>query len=113
MDRSIAEIGVTTARPPVGPEKLGVLAGHHEQPERRTALRAWHVALGARMKPVSNWLRPYYYGPAAEAERMVREEIAAVRTGVGMLDVSTLGKLEIRGRIFGQCLGIERVVALF
>jgi sarcosine oxidase subunit alpha len=60
--------------------------------------------LGARMKPVSNWLRPYYYGPAAEAERMVREEIAAVRKGVGLLDVSTLGKLEIRGADAGKFL---------
>jgi sarcosine oxidase subunit alpha len=102
--RRIAAVGVTTARPPLMPEKLGVLAGHHEQPERRTALHARHVALGARMKPVSNWLRPYYYGPAVEAERMLRDEIAAVRNGVGLLDVSTLGKLEIRGTDAGEFL---------
>jgi sarcosine oxidase subunit alpha len=102
--RRIGEAGVTTARPPVAPETLGVLAGHHEQPERRTALHARHVALGARLNPVSNWLRPYYYGRLPEADRMVREEIAAVRNGVGLLDVSTLGKLEIRGADAGEFL---------
>ena len=102
--RRIGEVGVTTARPPVAPEKLGVLAGHHEQPERRTALHARHIALGACMKPVSNWLRPYYYGPIQEADRRVREEIAAVRNRVALLDVSTLGKLEIRGADAGEFL---------
>ncbi|MBX3568019.1 MAG: (2Fe-2S)-binding protein [Rhizobiaceae bacterium] len=99
--RTVAAVGVTTARPPVGPEILGVLAGHHEPPERRTALHARHLALGAVMKPVGAWWRPYSYGAGDTA---VREEILAVREGVGLLDVSTLGKLEVRGPDAGQFL---------
>lgn len=103
-DRAVGEVGVTTARPPVGPETLGVLAGHHEPLERRTALHARHVALNAVMKPVSAWWRPYLYGDAGSAEKTIREEIMAVREGVGLLDVSTLGKIELRGPDAGKFL---------
>ncbi|MDX8495131.1 2Fe-2S iron-sulfur cluster-binding protein [Mesorhizobium sp. VK22B] len=102
--RTVGEVGITTARPPVGPETLGVLAGHHEPLERRTALHARHLALNAVMKPVGAWWRPYYYGDARSAEKAIREEILAVREGVGLLDVSTLGKLEIRGPDAGEFL---------
>ncbi|MFO1147460.1 MAG: 2Fe-2S iron-sulfur cluster-binding protein [Alsobacter sp.] len=102
--RSVGEVGITTARPPTGPEPLGLLAGHHEPPERRTALHARHLALGARMKPVGAWWRPSFYGTDSEAARRVAEETAAVRNGVGLLDVSTLGKLEVRGRDAGLFL---------
>ncbi|TPI15823.1 FAD-dependent oxidoreductase [Mesorhizobium sp. B4-1-3] len=102
--RTVGEIGITTARPPVGPETLGVLAGHHEVLERRTALHARHVALNAAMKPVGAWWRPYYYGDASSAREAVRQEILAVREGIGLLDVSTLGKLEIRGPDAGEFL---------
>ncbi|TGV44524.1 hypothetical protein EN803_42950, partial [Mesorhizobium sp. M2D.F.Ca.ET.160.01.1.1] len=91
--RTVGEIGITTARPPVGPETLGVLAGHHEVLERRTALHARHVELNAAMKPVGAWWRPYYYGNDSSPEQAVREEILAVRKGIGLLDVSTLGKI--------------------
>ncbi|TGS17086.1 FAD-dependent oxidoreductase [Mesorhizobium sp. M2E.F.Ca.ET.209.01.1.1] len=102
--RTVGEIGITTARPPVGPETLGVLAGHHEVLERRTALHARHVELNAAMKPVGAWWRPYYYGNDSSPEQAVREEILAVRKGIGLLDVSTLGKLEIRGPDAGEFL---------
>ncbi|RUW64726.1 aminomethyltransferase, partial [Mesorhizobium sp. M2A.F.Ca.ET.067.02.1.1] len=102
--RTVGEIGITTARPPVGPETLGVLAGHHEALERRTALHARHVALNAAMKPVGAWWRPYHYSDSSSADEAVREEILAVREGVGLLDVSTLGKLEIRGPDAGEFL---------
>ncbi|SDA93822.1 2Fe-2S iron-sulfur cluster-binding protein [Mesorhizobium qingshengii] len=102
--RTVGEVGVTTARPPVGPETLGVLAGHHEPLERRTALHARHLALNAVMKPVGAWWRPYFYGDASETEKAIRDEIMAVREGVGLLDVSTLGKLELRGPDAGAFL---------
>ncbi|MBM3584357.1 MAG: FAD-dependent oxidoreductase [Alphaproteobacteria bacterium] len=94
--RSVAATGVTTARPPVGPETLGVLAGHGHVAERRTALHARHMALGAEMKPVGAWWRPYLYG-TGERARAIADEVRLVREGVGVLDVSTLGKLEVRG----------------
>lgn len=103
-DRTVAEVGITTARPPVGPETIGVLAGHHEVLERRTALHARHLALNAVMKPVGAWWRPYFYGDARNAQKAIRDEIMAVREGVGLLDVSTLGKLELRGPDAGEFL---------
>jgi sarcosine oxidase subunit alpha len=103
-DRTVGDVGVTTARPPVGPETIGVLAGHHEPLERRTALHARHVALNAVMKPVGAWWRPYLYGDIGSADRTIREEIMAVREGVGLLDVSTLGKIELRGPDAGEFL---------
>ncbi|GAB1362663.1 2Fe-2S iron-sulfur cluster-binding protein [Rhodobacter sp.] len=102
--RPIAEVGVTTARPPVGPERLGALAGPLGHAERRTALHGRHLAAGARMFPAGAWWRPAYYGPQDEAARLIREEVIAVREGAGMLDVSTLGKLEIRGPDAGAFL---------
>lgn len=102
-DRRVADVGVTTARPPTGPETLGVLAGHAHTSERRTALHQQHVALGAEMKPVGAWWRPYVYGQGDRTAR-IHKEVAAVREAVGVLDVSTLGKLEVRGPDAGAFL---------
>jgi len=49
------------------------------------------------MMPAGAWLRPAYYGRPADRERLVRDEALAVRCNVGLIDVSTLGKMEIRG----------------
>jgi sarcosine oxidase, subunit alpha len=99
--REVAEVGVATARPPAMPEALGTLAGHGHTAERRTALHARHLSLGAEMKPVGAWWRPYLYG-RGDREALIAAEVAAVRTGVGLLDVSTLGKLEVRGPDAGE-----------
>ncbi len=101
--RTLDEIGVTTARPPTAPETLGALAGPHHTAERRTALHHMHASLGAEMRPVGQWWRPYLYGPGDRA-RIISDEVRAVRTGVGILDVSTLGKLEVRGPDAGAFL---------
>lgn len=94
--RSIGRIGVTTARPPFGPEKLGLLAGPLRIPERLTALDAAHRAEGAKMTPVGAWWRPLYYGDG-DVQEIIAREVRSVREDVAMLDVSTLGKLAIRG----------------
>jgi sarcosine oxidase subunit alpha len=88
--RSIRQIGTPTARPPYSPVPLGALAGRRFHPVRYTPMHAWHVAAGAQMAAAGQWLRPQHYGdPVAEAR--------AVRTGVGIIDVSTLGKFELSG----------------
>lgn len=95
--RSVAETGVTTARPPVTPEKLGVLAGRSFEPIRHTPMHHRHLEAGATMMPAGQWLRPSHYGPA-EAQSSCREKEALnVRGNVGLIDVSTLGGIEIRG----------------
>lgn len=98
--RTVGETGVTTARPPFVAETLAHLAGRRFDPFRQTPLHRRHVELGARMMPAGNWQRPAYY-PAADGtldrERCMREEVRHVREKVGLIDVSTLGGLEIRG----------------
>ncbi len=95
--RTVAEIGVTTARPPFGPERLGVLAGRSFEPERLTAMHHRHLEAGAQMMPAGLWWRPAYYGAKSARESAINEEARAVRNRLGMIDVSTLGGLEVRG----------------
>ncbi len=91
-------VGVTTTqRPPFLPESFGHLAGRGFEPARLTAMHHQHLALGARMMPAGLWYRPAYYGPPATREAAIAAEVRAVREGVGMIDVSTLGGLEVRG----------------
>lgn len=88
-------VGTITVRPPVIGEKMGQLAGRGFEPVRLTAMHHRHVAAGAKMMVAGVWMRPAWYG--ADAQPAILAEIAAARTGVGMIDVSTLGKLEVRG----------------
>ena len=90
-------VGVTTSRPPVMPESMGVLAGRGFEPERLTAMHYRHVEAGAQMMPAGLWWRPAYYGPPSKSAAAIRDEVLAVRRGVGLIDVSTLGGLEVRG----------------
>jgi sarcosine oxidase subunit alpha len=89
--RDTETIGRTTSRPPAVPVELGVLAAerrHH--PVRRTPLHHWHQAAGARWMDAGQWKRPESYGdPTAE--------VRAVRSAVGLIDVSTLGKIDVIG----------------
>lgn len=95
--RSIAEVGITTARPPVLGEPLELLAGRGFQPERLTPMHHRHIELGGQMLAVGAWWRPLYYGSPGEIDAAAAAEVDAVRSGVGIIDVSTLGKFEIRG----------------
>ena len=95
--RRVSDIGVTTARPPVMGEKLGVLAGRNLEPQRLTTMHHRHLEQDAQMMTVGQWWRPAYYGPKTNREAEIRAEVLAVRTNVGIIDVSTLGGLEVRG----------------
>ena len=63
---------------------------------RRTPLHDEHLALGARMDRFGGWWRPWHYGDAVA-------EYWAVREGVSIGDVSTLGKLVVSGRTSSSC----------
>ena len=93
----LAGMSVTTQRPPFAPEKFGHLAGRVFEPERRTAMHHRHLELGAQMMPAGLWWRPAYYGPKSSREPAITREVKAVRDGVGLIDVSTLGGLDVRG----------------
>lgn len=92
------QVGTTTARPFFHPVPLSHLAGRGFHPERYTSLHSRHRALNAKFMLAGMWQRPeYYQQPGYSCEDCVTEETIAVRTQIGMIDVSTLGKLEIRG----------------
>ena len=95
-------IGTTTFRPPYTPVTFGTLAAHDRgdfiDPTRVTPLHDWHVTNGAVFEDVGQWKRPRYFPRAGESmESAVARECRAVRTGVGLLDASTLGKIDVRG----------------
>ncbi len=95
--RDIRAVGTTTTRPPVGPLTFGHLAGRAFDPVRRTPMHHRHLEAGAQMMVAGPWMRPAWYGARAARDEAVRGEVRAVRTNVGLIDVSTLGGLEIRG----------------
>lgn len=96
-ETDIASMNVTTQRPPYTPEKFGHLAGRVFDPERRTAMHHRHLELGAQMMPAGIWWRPAYYGAKSERLGAIAAEVKAVRDNVGLIDVSTLGGLDVRG----------------
>ncbi|MFL5259163.1 MAG: sarcosine oxidase subunit alpha family protein [Hyphomicrobiales bacterium] len=99
---SIPETGTTTFRPPYTPVSIGALAGrtigHHFRPIRRSPLHDWHVANGGTMIEAGLWMRAWYYAWAGSTpESAYVEEMKLVRHGVGLSDVSTLGKIDVQG----------------
>jgi sarcosine oxidase subunit alpha len=95
--RTVSETGVTTARPPFVAEKLAHVAGRAFDPYRQTPMHERHLQAGAKMIPAGIWQRPAYYGSGAERERCMQAEAQHVRSKVGIIDVSTLGGLDVRG----------------
>ncbi|MDP1644365.1 MAG: FAD-dependent oxidoreductase [Thiobacillus sp.] len=92
------EVGTTTARPFFHPVLMSHLAGRGFTPERRTPMHPRHEAAGAVWMPAGVWQRPEYYAVAWQSRAACIEgEVLAVRQGIGLIDVGTLGKLEIRG----------------
>ncbi|MCU0533167.1 MAG: 2Fe-2S iron-sulfur cluster-binding protein [Hydrococcus sp. Prado102] len=106
--KSPGEIGTTTARPFFHPVPMSHLAGRSFTPERRTPLHSRHAALGAKFMPAGVWQRPEYYQKLDKPQKIcISEEAEAVRTRVGIIDVGTLGKIELRGSDAAEFL--ERV----
>ncbi len=106
LGRSIPEVGTTVFRPNYTPVTFGAIVGRHCRdlfdPERYTALHQWHVERGAEFEDVGQWKRPRYYpqrvdGKTETMHEAVARECLAVREKVGILDASTLGKIDIQG----------------
>ncbi len=96
----LAQVGVTRPRPYTAPVPFAALAGPevraHFKPKRRLALHPWHEMAGATFVNAGLWLRPLVYSPQPGWEPVLREA-RAVRTAAGITDVSTLGKIDVRG----------------
>ncbi len=100
--KTIPEVGTTTFRPPFTPVTFGALAGRDRgslsDPARLTPMHAWHVEHGAAFENVGQWKRPWYYPRAGEdMHAAVLREAKAVRTSAGVMDATTLGKIDIQG----------------
>lgn len=101
--RSMDDIGTTTFRAPYSPVSYVGLAGRQRgklfDPLRKTPMDHAHVELGAVFEMAGEWRRASYYPRAGETkDQAVRRETIAARNGVGMIDSSTLGKIDIRGK---------------
>ena len=98
----IPSVGTTTFRPPYTPVGIGALAGREVggrlDPIRRTPMHHWHAAAGAPFENVGQWKRAWYYPQAGETmHEAVTRECLAVRQGLGIIDATTLGKIDIHG----------------
>ncbi len=94
----VEKIGSTTARPFYHPTPIAQLSGRSFHPQRHTPMHHWHVQQGAEMVSVGAWQRPAWYARTGlEKTACVQAEVLAVRQQVGLLDASTLGKIEVRG----------------
>ncbi|HEY2260189.1 MAG TPA: glycine cleavage T C-terminal barrel domain-containing protein, partial [Solirubrobacteraceae bacterium] len=95
--QSLTQVGTTTARPPWVSVPMGILGGRPVEPAKRSAIHGRHRELGASVKWAGDWRRAYDYGdPEGEA--------LAVNQAAGLIDVSTLGKLLVRGPDAGEFL---------
>jgi heterotetrameric sarcosine oxidase alpha subunit len=108
--RSMAETGTTLHRPPYTPVAIGALAGRHRgqdfRPVRLTPGHGWAQEQGASFVEAGPWLRAQWFPRPDETDwlQSVNREVLAVRTGVGVSDVSTLGKIELVGPDAGTLL---------
>lgn len=105
----IPKVGTTTFRPPYTPVTLGAIPGHEVGPQieatRYSAIHDWHAERGARFVNAGLWKRPHSYPRAGESEDdAANREARNVRTNVGVVDVSTLGKIELQGRDIAELL---------
>ncbi|KND60084.1 Sarcosine oxidase alpha subunit [Candidatus Burkholderia verschuerenii] len=102
LGKTIPETGTTTFRPNYTPVTFGTFVGRELgeflDPVRKTAIHEWHVENGAAFEDVGNWKRPWYYPRNGEdMHAAVARESLAVRESVGILDASTLSKIDIQG----------------
>ena len=102
LDTPISEVGTTTFRPPFTPVTYGALAGRDigefSDPARKTPMHHWHEQAGALFEDVGQWKRPWYYPkPGETMQDALNRECLAARNAIGILDATTLGKIDIQG----------------
>jgi len=103
LGNTISDTGTTTFRPNYTPVTFGAIAGPEigstlSDPVRKTAMHTWHAENGALFEDVGQWKRPWYYPKNGESmEQAVNRECVATRESVGIMDASTLGKIQVEG----------------
>ena len=101
-DKIIPEVGHTTFRPPYTPVTIGTIVGRevgkHYRPTRKSPMHAWHEKNNAVFVDAGLWLRPRYYKQDNETlEEAAKREATNVRNNIGICDVTSLGKIDIKG----------------
>lgn len=108
--KPIPQTGTTIFRPPYTPVPIGALGGRSRgkdfRPTRLTPSHKWAKENGASFVNVGNWLRAEWYTREGEKgwRDSVDREALATRTSVGICDVTTLGKIDVKGRDAGEFL---------
>ncbi len=110
LNQTIPETGTTVFRPNYTPVTFGAVAGSHVgdlfDPQRFSAMHTWHLENGAKFEIVGQWMRPHYYPRVGESmQQTLDRECLATRNDVGILDASTLGKIDIQGKDAREFLG--------
>ena len=98
----MGELGTTTFRPPYTPLTFGTIVGRNVGEYfdvfRRTPMNDWHIKNKAEFENVGQWKRAWYYPINDETmHQAVQRESIAARESAGILDASTLGKIDIQG----------------
>ena len=113
--QSLGQTGTTIFRPPYTPVSMSVLGGGdtgaHFRPRRLTPTHEWAKSQGAVFVEVGQWMRAQYFPRKGETtwRQTVDREVLATRAGVGICDVTTLGKVDVQGADAGEFL--DRVYA--
>ena len=98
----MGSIGTTTFRPPFTPLTFGAIVGRNVgrffDITRKTPMHEWHVDNKAEFENVGQWKRAWFYPKNNEdMHKAVQRESKAARDSAGILDASTLGKIDIQG----------------
>ncbi len=106
---NISDLGTTTFRLPYTPVTFGAIAGRHIKEffdlERTTPMHEWHKENRALFEDVGQWKRAWYYPKENESfYSALNREVKATRDSLGVLDASTLGKIDIQGRDVSEFL---------
>jgi len=101
-NKIVPEVGHTTFRPPFTPVTIGTIVGReigkHFMPTRLTPMHEWHVKNNAVFVDAGAWKRPRYYKIGNETmSEAANREAKNVRDKVGICDVTTLGKIDVKG----------------
>ncbi len=111
QQKTIAEVGTTTFRPPFTPLTFGSIVGQNRRElflqKRTSPMEPWHQANGAVYEDVGDWKRPRYFPQGNEdMHKAVQRECLATRAHVGILDATTLGKIDIQGKHAARLLNM-------
>ncbi len=104
LKKNISEVGTTTYRPPYAPLSFAAIAGRstyeYYDPERKTPIHDWHIKNNAVFEDIGQWKRPWFFrkNKNETMHQAVQRESKQTRETAGILDGSTLGKIEIKGK---------------